>query len=104
MLERAGFAAGKQWDVVSAIINSEIKYSHLGSQVQVSCLFFFPSSNEPAIRGAMQTTMPNIYYNHSGALFSLCFMARSCCSSILVCLSLVKCCHSPVLGCGPEGP
>ena len=35
------FAAGEQWDGVSAIINSEIKCSHLRSQVQLCFLFFF---------------------------------------------------------------
>lgn len=45
------FAAGEQWYGVSAIINSEIKCSHLRSQVQVCFLFFFFSCcNEAAIQ------------------------------------------------------
>lgn len=64
------------------------------------CFVFSTGFNE----AATQTAMQKIYFNHGGALFSLCFMACSCCSSISVFLSLVKCCHSPVLGCGPEGP
>lgn len=107
MLERAllHLAAGEQWDGVSAIINSEIKCFHLRSQVQVCFLFFFPSAiMRQRYRTLCRHLCWNIYYNHSGALFSLCFMACSCCSSILVFLSLVKCCHSPVFGCGPEGP
>lgn len=96
------FSPGEQWDSVIAIIKSEIKCSHLRSQVQVCFLFSF------AIMRLQYRTLCrriwNIYYNHSGALFSLCFMACSCCPSILVFLSLVKCCHSPVFGCGPEGP
>lgn len=66
--------------------------------------FFLSRYNEAAVQSAMQTSLPNIYYNHSGALFSLRFMACSSCSSILVFFGLVKCCHSPVFGCGPEGP
>lgn len=97
-------AAGEQWDGVSAIINSEIKCSHLRSQVRV-CFLFFSCYNEAAIQNTICRRLCwSIYYNITGALFSLCFMACSCCSSILVFLSLVKCCHSPVFGCGPEGP
>lgn len=43
------FAAGEQWDGVSAIINSEIKCSHLRSQVQLCFPFFFCCYNEAAI-------------------------------------------------------
>lgn len=95
-------AAGEQWDGVSPIINSEIKHSHLRSQVQV-CFPLCSSVMRQWYRTLCRRCW-SIYYNHSGALFSLCFMACSCCSSILVFLSLVKCCHSPVFGCGPEGP
>lgn len=50
-------AAGEQWDGVSAIINSEIKCSHLRSQVQVCFLFFSSRYNEAAIQNTMQTSM-----------------------------------------------
>lgn len=93
---------GEQWDGVRTIINSEIKCSHLRSQVQV-CFVFSSAIMRLRYRTLCRRCW-NIYYNHSGALFSLCFIARSCCLSILVFLSLVKCCHSPVFGCGPEGP
>lgn len=76
-------------------------------KVTSSSLFaFFPSCcNEAAVRSPMQTPRRfNIYYNHSGALFSLCFMACSCSLSILAFPGLVKCCHSLAFGCGPEGP
>ena len=49
--------AGKQWVGITAIINSEIKCSHLRSQVQICFLFFLACYNEAPVQNTMQTSM-----------------------------------------------